>query len=109
MTARRVVKRASVHRDVVACALYLADRRPTSAEAFLDAVEETLRFLCDHPRAGRRHEFQNPKLVSLRSIGVRRFANFRVFYFVVEDDIEVVHVIHGARDLMSHFEGLDTE
>ncbi len=103
------MKRASVHRDLVACALYLADRSRTASETFLHAVEETLRFLCDHPHAGRRHEFQNPRLVGLRSIGVRRFANFRVFYFVVEDDIEVVHVMHGARDLTSHFERLDTE
>lgn len=44
-------------------------------------------------------EFKCPELIGLRSWSIRAFENYLIFYFQTEAGIDVVRVLHGARDL----------
>ena len=40
-------------------------------------------------------------LRDMRYYPIRGYRNYLVFYFPLEDGAEIVHVIHGARDIAS--------
>ena len=103
MPARRANKRAAVEREIEMCALYIAMDQPASAERFVDAVEETIRLLVEHPFSGRAENFGNLRLEGLRRRPVKGFRNFLIFYLPTGVGIEVLHVYHGARDLPALF------
>jgi toxin ParE1/3/4 len=48
---------------------------------------------------GRRWQSTNPRLSDVRVWRVAGFPNHLIFYRIVEDGIEAVHLIHGARDV----------
>ncbi len=101
---RRATKRPSAQRDIVECALFIAEDKPLAAERFLGAVEATVQLLAEQPHTGRVQDFGNPQLEGLRCRPVRGFKNFVVFYFPTAEGIDVLHVYHGARDLPALFE-----
>jgi toxin ParE1/3/4 len=43
----------------------------------------------------------NPAMQDVRTTTVRRFKKYVIFYRPVEGGIEVLHVLHGARDIRS--------
>lgn len=72
---------------------YIAARNSDAAVRFLDAVEETCNRFGQHPNIGTRRDELLP--------GVRVFPvkkNYAVFYRVQTDSIEIVRVVHAARD-----------
>ncbi len=70
------------------------------AERYLSAVSGTLARLARHPFSGRPRMFRAAGLSGLRSVVVARpFDTHLVFYRVEGKTIEVVRVMHGARDL----------
>ena len=72
---------------------YIAERNLPAADRVLDAIERIFHLLASHPMMGR----ERPEL----SPGIRSFVvmSWVVFYRVREDAIEVIRVLHGARDL----------
>jgi len=50
-------------------------------------------------------QFGRPELEGLRCFRIRGFENHFVFYRPHESGIEVVRVLHGARDLESILDG----
>mgnify|MGYP002625430828 CR=1 FL=1 len=93
--------RAAARVDIERIVDYLADDSIEIAERFRDAVVTTLRDLIEWPRVGRVYdEIEHARLVGLRKWHVRDFPNHLIFYRAVERDaIEVIRVIHAARDL----------
>lgn len=95
MNARPLAIRrtAQARKDVLEIWLYVAERSPSATDRVLDAIERLFRMLSLHPLIGR----ERPEL----SAGVRSFIviSWVVFYRVSPDAIEVVRVLHGARDL----------
>lgn len=51
------------------------------------------------PRLGRTCEFGNPRLSGLRWLQVRGFDNYLVFYRTTNDEVEIIRVLHGLRDI----------
>ena len=51
------------------------------------------------PSIGRVYDVDHPLLGDIRSVPVSRFARYLVFYRVAEGGVEVLRVIHGARDI----------
>jgi toxin ParE1/3/4 len=45
------------------------------------------------------HESRNPRLADIRVWAVKGFRNHLVFYRPIEEGIEVLTVLHGARNL----------
>jgi toxin ParE1/3/4 len=100
----RVVWRRIAEQDVVEAAVYIADDNPSAAARFMDAVDETVRGTLKMPGAGRPREFDNPALAGMRSRLVKDFENYLVFYRSTDAGIEVLRVLHGARDIDAIFQ-----
>lgn len=83
---------------------FIARDSQKSAERFLHAVEVALQFLAGMPEFAGRCEFRSPDLQDLRVWPIRKFKNHLIFYRPIENGIEVVRVLHGARDLDALFE-----
>jgi toxin ParE1/3/4 len=71
------------------------------AQRFYAQAEATLIRLAGMPGMGTRYEHEHPALDGLRYSPVSGFRLYVVFYRPVADGIELVRVLHGARDLAS--------
>ena len=77
---------------------YIAEDSPREADSFASLIQKELRMLSRQPRMGR----ERPELLAdLRSFPVGRYV---IFYLPRSRGIEVVRVLHGARDLKPLFE-----
>jgi toxin ParE1/3/4 len=63
----------------------------------IDRFDETLQMLAQNPMTGRAREELAPKV---RSFPV---GNYLLFYRPAQDGIELIRVLHGARDLRRLF------
>ena len=100
----RLILRPTAYQDMEDTANYLAARSPDAADRFVDACVADFGRLAEMPGMGRLREFKDPKAANLLSWPVTGFGNYLIFYRPVEDGIEVLHVIHGARDIDAIFE-----
>jgi toxin ParE1/3/4 len=66
-------------------------------------VEETFDVLARHPRIGSPRF--DPIVSGLRAFPVRSFQSYIVLYFVAGGRVQVVRIVHGARDLEEMFKG----
>ena len=96
---RRVIWRAAAEQDLSEACLYIARESPAAAERFLDVVERAIAVLVEHPRAGHLRQFRSMRVRDLRSWPTKGFPDYLIFYRTVGDDIEVVRLLHGNRDL----------
>jgi len=80
---------------------FIARDNLEAALAFYDAVERTYREIARHPKRSLRYELDHPRLKELRRRGVVGFASSLVFYRVDAEGVEVIRVLHGARDIPS--------
>jgi toxin ParE1/3/4 len=84
--------------------LYIAERSREAAVGFLQALDTTLERLAAMPELGQRQEFGRKELADLRVWQVQGFENFLIFYRPVERGIEVLRVLHAARDVAAVFD-----
>ena len=78
---------------------YISFDNEDLSRRFLAAADATFADLLATPGLGRVREFRAVRLRGLRSWRIRGFENWLVFYRVTEAAIEVVRVLHGARDV----------
>ena len=90
--------------DLIEIASFIAEDNLDAAERFLDAAEETFANLVAMPLMGHAVTFQHPQAQGMRVWRVQGFANYVIFYRAVEHGIEVIRVLHAARDLEGLFE-----
>jgi toxin ParE1/3/4 len=110
MAAARAHQTPRARLDLEDCAVYLVEHASMEvALRFLERAEATFGMLAEHPGFGRQLPFVRPELEGLRSFRVQSFENHLVFYLPRESGIEVVRVLHGARDLEAMFEGHEGE
>lgn len=96
MPARLIIAPEAA-RDLDEVWFYIARNDPAEADRFLDRLLETSRVLADMPGMGRRR----PDLaVRMRCFPV---GTFLIFYQILDDGIEVVRVLHGARNIEDEF------
>jgi toxin ParE1/3/4 len=70
------------------------------ARHYLEAVDQTIEKLAEQPNLGRPRNFAHPELTGLRSCLVGRpFHKHLVFYRFDNATLDVIRIMHGARDL----------
>jgi len=84
---------------LIESAEYIGADSPMSAERFLVAAERTFQELEGMPGMGHIYASDNPKLSGIRVWAIKGFRNHLVFYRALDDGIDVLTVIHGARNL----------
>lgn len=79
--------------DLEHIASYVAEQSPRSALMLVRGLREKCGSLADAPRG-------YPLVPRYEHKGVRRrpFGNYLIFYRVGANAIEVIHILHGARD-----------
>jgi toxin ParE1/3/4 len=88
-----VVITAEAETDLEQIAAYIAAQSAEIALKFVRELREKCESLADAPRG-------YPLVPRHEDLGIRRrpFGNYLIFYRVGADAIEVVHILHGARD-----------
>lgn len=99
--SHRLRIRPAADADVDGIAAYIARDNLDAALRFYDAVDSTFRELQDHPNRWPRYHVGHSRLPVLRKRSVKGFTNYLVFYQVVDKHVEVIRVLHGARDVPS--------
>ena len=74
------------------------------AERFFAAMLAALDRVCEMPEIGSRHRFNNPVLVNVRVWPVKGFDKYRIYYRPLGDRIEILRILHAARDIDAIFE-----
>ena len=93
-----VTKRPLVIRDLIELATYIAEDNLDASDRFLAAAEETFKQLASLPQMGKLTQFSHPKLAGVRQQAIKGFRKYLVFYRPAEKGVEILRVIHGARD-----------
>jgi toxin ParE1/3/4 len=96
-----VIRRPAAELDIEELAFYIAQSHPSAASDFLESVYWTCELLAGMPRLGASYRRPRRELNGLRRHPVRDFHNHLIFYRPIREGIEVVRVLHGARDLAS--------
>lgn len=87
-------------RDLVDIFYYYARKGTlTTARRFLKQAEATFQRLAGMPGLGTRYEPHEPIYTSVRFFPVSRFRTYVIFYRPIAGGIEVLRVLHGARDI----------
>jgi toxin ParE1/3/4 len=82
---------------------YIADDDPMAARRFRAAFEETAMLLLHMPHIGSMRVSDKPVLKDIRVVPVKDFDRYCIFYRPIIKGIEIVRVLHGARDYTSFF------
>jgi toxin ParE1/3/4 len=102
---RRVVRKPRARRDLLEHLVYIGENASVEdAERFLSAAEATFEHLAKRPAIGVRRDYHKPALAGLRMWPISGFDKYLVFYRPTEQGIDVIRVLHGARDLKRLFD-----
>jgi toxin ParE1/3/4 len=95
----RVVIREQADAEIDEIAAYIARDNLEAGRRFYDATWAAFDLLSRMPGMGRPRRARNLSLKGLRSWSIRGYENYLIFYLPLKDGIEVVHVLHGARNV----------
>ena len=98
MTSRYRIRRRA-RTDLNQIVDFIAPRNSTAALKFLDAAVSEFRFLGDFCGAGVPRPSSHKSLARLRMWPIRGFNAYLIFYIPRKDFIEIIRVLHGARDV----------
>ena len=92
-----VTRRPLAETDILEIWDYIADDSLAAADRWVDHLDEQFRVLATQPMMGRARDELAP--------GVRSFpfGRYIVFYVPLDDGIDVVRVLQGARDIDAVF------
>lgn len=107
--AVRIVRRSQAARDVEELADHIANDSLAAALRFLDNAESTIRELATHPGSGSPFPTEQPGLTGLRFRRVKGFPNHLIFYREQPDSIDVIRILHGARNIDAALRGTRPE
>ena len=85
-----IIKRPLVFEDI-------AEDSENRADAFIDSIDRKLHELADSPHIGRS---RSELLAGLSSFP---FGRYIIFSLIIPGGIEIVRVLHGARDIEPQF------
>jgi toxin ParE1/3/4 len=89
----KIVRTPAAVRDLEAITDYIAVDNLTAALAFYDEIDRLLTLIAQYPDLG--------EAVDQLSPGLRRLTlgNYLLFYCRADDQIDLVRILHGARDI----------
>lgn len=92
-----IVQNPRAKADIAEIWDYIADDNASRADALIDTIDQKFQTLAKQPNMGRQRE---ELAAGLRSFPVHRYM---IFYLVIPDGIQIVRVLHSARDLDAVF------
>lgn len=95
----RVLRRPQAGADIAEIWDFIAEDSLEQADRWVDRLDEKLQLLASQPLMGRGRPELGP---DLRSMPLGRYV---IFYVPLEDGIDVVRILHTARDVDAAFDG----
>jgi toxin ParE1/3/4 len=95
----KIVRRARALMDLDEIAEYIGRSNPRAALRFLDAFDQTVARLVSTPGLGFPYESSHPRLQVVRILPITGFKKYGIFYRPMKNRIEVLRVLHCARDI----------
>jgi len=93
----RIIRRPLAAADILDIWDYIAEDSIEQADRWVDKLDEKLELIATQPLLGRSRD---ELAVNVRSFP---FGRYVIFYAPIEGGIDVVRVLHGARDIDSVF------
>jgi toxin ParE1/3/4 len=104
---RTILKTPRAERDLVDHFEFIARDKIPPARRFLKVAQKSFELLAAMPGVGREWDSPLPHLAGIRVYPMPEgFRNYLIFYRPVQDGIEVLTILHGARDLDAALDSL---
>lgn len=87
----------------------LVNGNPDTAVKFLRAAEITFAQLAKTPGIGKITHLVVSKLGEIRQWRIKDFNDYLIFYRILNDTVEILRVLYGARDLADILSELDED
>jgi toxin ParE1/3/4 len=68
------------------------------------SIIEICKVLAAHPEIGRPRQFSRKELEGIRSFVIADYPNYIIFYRAHAEGVQIIRVLHGARNLDELFE-----
>lgn len=94
----------AAEKDVAHLVHHLFTQSADTASRFYAAVEDACSQLAESPNLGGVVDTDSEALAGVRVWGLPGFRNYLIFYRPLADGVEVVRVLHGARDWLAILE-----
>lgn len=94
----KVVRRPVVRRDLISIYRYIVADAPGAARAVLEDIERKIQGLAAFPDMGR------VVVLPQQTVRVQPAGSYLIVYTARRDSLELLRVLHGARDWMSLLE-----
>ncbi len=98
-----ILKKPLAQADLLDIWNFIANDSFEKADRLLQTIDSQLHMLASNPRMGRKRDSLAP---NLRSFPV---GNYLIFYRSINQGIEVIRVLHGARDIQNLFENSEDD
>lgn len=85
-------------KDLEDIIVYVAERNLPSAQKIVKELMKKFKLLAENPKIG---TAKDNFTLNLRAFP---YKNYVIFYFPIENGVEIYRVLHGARDIDSLFE-----
>ena|ERR1039457_4993304 len=92
-----IVKHPRARIDLAEIWEYIAEDNVEQADAFIETIDQRFHALAEQPNMGR---LRDELAEGVRSFSIGRYI---VFYLPLSKGVEIVRVLHGARDLNALF------
>ena len=99
-----VTQRPRARLDLLEQFVYFGEQADVDlAERYFAAIDKTCLQLVKHPQSGTLYDSGIARLNGLRRFPVSGFDKYLIFYLPHENGIDVIRVLHGARDIEDLF------
>ncbi len=96
-----IIKRPEAVQDLEDIFVYIGNDNLEAAHRFKQAAESAFQFIAKNPGIGHERKFKTAS--ELRSWRIRNFENYLIFFRPEENNVEIIRVLHGARNLEKEF------
>jgi toxin ParE1/3/4 len=95
----RLMVRPQAYEDLEEIVGYIGTDNPDAGYRFLLAAQAAFHTLAAMPLLGTAREVRNARLGGMRTYLVPQFRKYLVIYQATPEGVEILRVVHGARDL----------
>jgi len=97
---RQIFKKPQAERDLIEHFAFIARDKLKPAIRFLRVASDTFEKLAVMPNMGRAWMSSDPRLAGIRAyVMPSPFRNYLIFYRFTDSALEILTILHGARDL----------
>ncbi|MBP1152541.1 type II toxin-antitoxin system RelE/ParE family toxin [Methylocaldum sp. RMAD-M] len=104
MKKKTIVFSKKAEEDIASIVAYIALDHPSASQAFRESIRHTCSLLVEMPEMAPFCNFGHSRLMDIRLWPLKHFEKYLLIYRVTEEFLEIIRVVHGARNLPALFE-----